>query len=84
MVSIEKWIRLPVLPRSNLVYKTSAFAALPSRNEMAAPDGFALRQAQGLEPLGPELVAEGQAKRVETAPSTSRVRVGRSAIELQG
>ena len=48
-----KWIRLPVLPRSGLVYKTSASAALPSRNEVAAPDGF--------------------------APSTSRVRIGRSA-----
>jgi hypothetical protein len=58
MVSIEKWIRLPVLPRSSLVYKTSACAALPSRNEMAALDGI--------------------------APSTSRVRVGRSAFELQG
>src|SRR6187549_3373111 len=27
------WIRLPVLPRSGLVYKTSACAALPSRNK---------------------------------------------------
>jgi hypothetical protein len=37
MVSIEEWIRLPVLPRSNLVYKTSACAALPSRNKMGRP-----------------------------------------------
>jgi hypothetical protein len=80
MVSIEKWIRpfdtlrLPFghelraewLMTCGFRRSRACRGALPSRNEVAAPDGFALRQAQGLE----------QAKRAENGainlPSQSR------------